>query len=138
MFIFFLLMTLCIFSQPSNAMGYFHEESLGTDSLNTTELVPNQSLVDTVTTIGKVGEMGGALGVPFVSYAGELAAGALGLSTLVLNMLNSRKKRALRTIVKAVEEKTDSGQVKAEILRRSPLDKTFDTIHAVVKEVTKE
>ena len=132
-FIFFLLMTLCIFSQPSTAMGLFHAESLNSD------LSPTPETAAAVQTIDVVGDTLGAVGVPFVSYAGEVASAVLGLSALLLNVARSRNKKAMITIVKAIEDKTfeDDGVVKSEILRRAPLDKTFDTIHKLVKEITK-
>jgi hypothetical protein len=131
MFIFALLMTLCIFNQSANSMGLFHQESLNSD------LSPTPGTIAAVQAIDTVGDTLGAVGVPFASYAGEVASAVLGIAALLLNVARSRNKKAAVTIVKAVEAATEGGEIKAEILRRAPLDKTFDTIHKLVKEITK-
>ena len=128
----FALLTLLMYTTACSTTELFHQEAPNS------ALSPTPEIAAAVQTIDVVGDTLGAVGVPFVSYAGEVASAVLGLTALLLNAARSKNKKAMVTIVKAIETKTfeDDGVVKSEILRRAPLDKTFDTIHKVVKELT--
>ena len=128
----FALLTLLMYTTACSTTELFHQEDPNS------ALSPTPEIAAAVQTIDVVGDTLGAVGVPFVSYAGEVASAVLGLTALLLNAARSKNKKAMVTIVKAIETKTfeDDGVVKSEILRRAPLDKTFDTIHKVVKELT--
>lgn len=118
-------------------MGLFHSESVNTDPTTLTEkVVPTPSTVAAVDTINVVGDTLGAVGVPFVSYAGEIAAGALSLAVILVNAARSRNKKALVTVVQGIEEKSSGGEIKKGISKRSGIDGTKDTIDGIIKVFT--
>lgn len=131
-----LVLVLLIGVTSLNARGLFHEESLDTDpAVLTGELVPTPQTEAVVQTIDVVGDSLGAVGIPFASYAGEVATGILGLATLLINVARSRQKKANITMVKVIEAK-GGDSLKHAVAKRSNTDGTAKTIQSVVSAVT--
>lgn len=68
-----------------------------------------------VATVDTVGNVVGSLGVPYVSFAGEAAAGLLGLITLFYRARYSREKSTLTDVIKGVEKGVHNSEVKTKI-----------------------
>lgn len=118
-------------------MGLFHEQAMDNPPPGyTAPLVPTDQAETVVKTIDVVGDSLGAVGVPFASYAGELAAGVLAIATVLVNASRSRHKKANATLVKGIEQATTTGEVKAAVLKRSLVDGTTKDIQKAVVQIT--